>query len=73
MILVILDIILQEMNGFQLFREIKRIDKKAKVCFLSAGQLCYGTYSDIFSTIDAKLFYSETDRKSEFSNKKLKR
>jgi hypothetical protein len=26
------------------------------VCFLSAGQLCYGTYSDIFSTIDASYF-----------------
>ena len=36
--LVILDIILPEMNGFQLYREIKKIDKKVKVCFLSAGK-----------------------------------
>ena len=34
--LVIFDIILPEMNGFQLCREIKKIDKRVKVCFLSA-------------------------------------
>lgn len=54
--LVILDIILPEMNGFQLYREIKKIDKKVKVCFLSAGQLLHGTYSDVFSKIDASYF-----------------
>lgn len=54
--LVILDIILPEMNGFQLCREIKKIDKRVKVCFLSAGQLLYGTYSDVFSKIDASYF-----------------
>ena len=54
--LVILDIILPEMNGFQLYREIKKIDNKVKVCFLSAGQLLHGTYSDVFSKIDASYF-----------------
>ena len=44
------------MNGFQLCREIKKIDKRVKVCFLSAGQLLYGTYSDVFSKIDASYF-----------------
>jgi DNA-binding response OmpR family regulator len=51
--LVILDIILPGMNGFQLYREIKKMDKNVKVCFLSAGRIFYGTYQDIFSEIDA--------------------
>jgi DNA-binding response OmpR family regulator len=51
--LVILDIILPGMNGFQLYREIKKMDKNVKVCFLSAGQIFYGTYQDIFSETDA--------------------
>jgi DNA-binding response OmpR family regulator len=34
--LVILDIKMPKMNGFQLYREIKNIDNKVKVCFLTA-------------------------------------
>ena len=34
--LVILDIKMPKMNGFELFREIKKIDNNVKVCFLTA-------------------------------------
>jgi DNA-binding response OmpR family regulator len=34
--LVILDIKMPKMNGFQLYKEIKNIDDKVKVCFLTA-------------------------------------
>jgi two-component system, OmpR family, response regulator ChvI len=34
--LLILDIKMPEMNGFELYREIKKIDDKVKVCFLTA-------------------------------------
>ncbi len=46
--LVILDIKMPDLNGFALYREIKRLDKKVKVCFLTAGEM-YDGYSDIFS------------------------
>jgi two-component SAPR family response regulator len=36
-------------------REIRRLDKKVKVCFLTAGEMYYG-YSDIFSSVPAKCF-----------------
>ncbi len=32
--LVILDIRMPDLNGFALYREIKRLDKKVKICFL---------------------------------------
>jgi DNA-binding response OmpR family regulator len=54
--LVILDIKMPELNGFGLYREIKRLGKKVKVCFLTAGEMYYGAYSDIFSSLPANHF-----------------
>ena len=31
------------------YRELKKIDNKVKVCFLTAGKMYYGVYSDIFN------------------------
>jgi YesN/AraC family two-component response regulator len=45
-----------KMNGFQLYREIKKIDDKVKVCFLTAGEMYYGTYADIFNKLDTNCF-----------------
>ena len=54
--LVILDIKMPELNGFELYRDIKRLDKKVKTCFLTAGEMFYGVYSDIFSSLPANCF-----------------
>ena len=54
--LVILDIKMPELNGFELYREIRRLDKKVKICFLTAGEMYYGAYSDIFSSLPANHF-----------------
>ena len=45
-----------ELNGFELYREIRRLDKKVKICFLTAGEMYYGAYSDIFSSLPANCF-----------------
>ena len=54
--LLILDIKMPEMSGFSFYREIKRLDKKLKICFLTAGEMYYGSYSDIFSSLPANCF-----------------
>ena len=54
--LVMLDIKMPELNGFALYREIRRLDKKVKICFLTAGEMYYGVYSDIFSSLSANHF-----------------
>ena len=54
--LVILDIKMQELNGFELYREIRRLDKRVEICFLTAGEMYYGIYSDIFSSLPANCF-----------------
>ncbi|MGA7899583.1 MAG: response regulator [Nitrososphaeraceae archaeon] len=54
--LVILDIKMPDMNGFSIYRELKKLDQKMKVCFLTAGEMYPGAYSDIFSSLPANSF-----------------
>ena len=54
--LLILDIKMPKMNGFELYKQIKKIDDKVKVCFLTAGEMYDGAYADIFQTLDAQCF-----------------
>jgi DNA-binding response OmpR family regulator len=54
--LVMLDIRMPELNGFALYQEIRRLDKKVKICFLTTGETYDGIYSDIFSSLSANHF-----------------
>ena len=39
--LIMIDIALPKMNGFELYYRIKKLDDKVKVCFLTAGEMYY--------------------------------
>ena len=55
--LVILDIKMPKMDGFQLYDEIKKKDQKAKVCFLTASELYYEEFrKKEYHTLDKNLF-----------------
>ena len=54
--MIILDIKMPNMNGYELYRQIKKIDDKVKVCFLTASEMYYGVYTDIFKSLDAEYF-----------------
>ena len=54
--LVMLDIRMPELNGFALYQEIRRLDKKVKIYFLTAGEAYDGVYSDIFSSLPVNHF-----------------
>jgi DNA-binding response OmpR family regulator len=43
--LLILDMKMPQMNGFELYRQIKKIDDKVKVCFLTAGEMDYEQFT----------------------------
>ena len=44
------------MNGFSLYREFRKIDGKAKICFLTAGEIYYNLYEDIFRALSESCF-----------------
>ncbi|MFZ0894242.1 MAG: hypothetical protein WAZ77_07045 [Candidatus Nitrosopolaris sp.] len=47
-----------EMNGFQLHQEVKKIDNTVKICFLTAGEVCYERFrkEKEFCALDKELF-----------------
>ena len=55
--LLLLDIKMPEMDGFHLYQEMKKIDSKIKVCFLTASEMYYEQFrKEQYSTIDKDLF-----------------
>jgi CheY-like chemotaxis protein len=55
--LLILDIKMPEMDGFELYDEIKKIDDEAKVCFLTASEMYYSKLrEDKYCSLDKDLF-----------------
>ena len=55
--LIILDIKMPSMDGFELFTEIRKRDKKVKVCFLTASELYYKEFRmKEYSALDKSLF-----------------
>jgi DNA-binding response OmpR family regulator len=55
--LVILDIKMPKMDGFELHDEIKKKDNNAKVCFLTASELYYEKFrKNEYNALDKKLF-----------------
>ena len=55
--LVILDIKMPNMDGFELYHEIKKKDANAKVCFLTASELYYEEFREKeYWALDRNLF-----------------
>jgi DNA-binding response OmpR family regulator len=55
--LIILDIRMPDMNGFELYKEIKKIDDKVRVCFLTAGEMDYDQFGkELFPALDENCF-----------------
>ena len=55
--LLLLDIKMPEMNGFQLHQKMKKIDDTVKICFLTAGEVCHEIRKEKeFCALDKELF-----------------
>ena len=54
--LLLLDIRMPDMNGFELFEELEKIDDKPKVCFITAYELYYEALRKDFPKLDVGCF-----------------
>lgn len=54
--LVIIDIRMPHINGFDLYRELKKKDSSVRVCFLTAFEIYYEEFRKMFPNIDVRAF-----------------
>ncbi|MFL6384352.1 MAG: response regulator [Nitrososphaeraceae archaeon] len=54
--LLLIDIKMPKMNGFELYREIEKIDNKAKVCFITAFEVYYKSLRELFPSMEVDCF-----------------
>lgn len=54
--LVLSDIRMPGLSGFELYREIRKIDKKVKVCFITAFEIYYDEFRRMFPKLHVNCF-----------------
>jgi DNA-binding response OmpR family regulator len=69
--LALLDIKMPGMNGFELYKKLREIDKKMKICFLTAAELGYyrETDSDVINELGTNCFIAKPVNNSEIIEK----
>ena len=63
--LLLLDILMPKMNGFELYQQLKNLDDKVKVCFITAYEIYYRALRDLFPTIEVDCFIAKPIGKKE--------
>jgi DNA-binding response OmpR family regulator len=54
--LLLIDVKMPKMNGFELYQEIEKIDNKVKVCFITAFEVYYEALREIFPNLEVGCF-----------------
>ena len=57
--MIILDIKMPTINGFELYTKIRKIDKNIKICFLTAGDINYKVFEEVYSTVEKNKFITK--------------
>jgi DNA-binding response OmpR family regulator len=54
--LLLIDIKMPKISGFELYRRLKKIDSKPKVCFITAFDVYYDEFKKVFPSLKVKCF-----------------
>ncbi len=69
--LLLLDIRMPKMNGFELYQKMKEIDSNVKICFFTASELFYEEYRrlDAYPRLDKEYFVQKPCRSEDLIHK----
>jgi DNA-binding response OmpR family regulator len=70
--LVILDIKMPQMNGFELYAEMRKIDNQVKFCFITAGEMYYDKVreeEEQYCKLDAERFLQKPISNTDLVNR----
>ena len=70
-VLLLLDIRMPKMNGFELYQEIKKIDDKIKVCFVTAYDTDYAALREQYPSSDLDCFIPKNILRKPIQLRKL--
>ena len=57
--LLLIDIKMREMDGFELYDKLRKIDNNINVCFLTAAQEYYDIYKERYSWVQKECFITK--------------
>ena len=57
--LLIIDVLMPRINGFELYEKIKKIDNNAKVCFISAYRLYFEALRNMYPDYEVYCFMNK--------------
>ncbi len=68
--LLILDIKMPGLDGFELYKKVKELDKNATICFLTASEMYYEKFrNEEYSLLDKELFIHKPIENEELIKK----
>jgi len=68
---LLIDIVMPKMNGFELYEKVKEIDDKAKACFITAHEVYYESLRDLFPGFEVDCFMRKPIENEELLRKVL--
>ena len=57
--LLIIDVLMPRMNGFELYEKIKKIDNNAKVCFITAYRMYFEALREMYPSSEVDCFMNK--------------
>ena len=59
--IVLLDVKMPKMNGFELYEKLREIDSQVKVCFITAHEVYYDSLREIFPDMNCDCYVKPID------------
>jgi DNA-binding response OmpR family regulator len=67
--LLLIDVKMPKMNGFELYQQMQKIDNKVRVCFIAAFEVYYEALREIFPNLEVCCFIRKPLEMSDLVNR----